>query len=80
MVFVSSRKKQGWEFFYKSKKSRCTTMISQININESNNLNTSNSDNIIGTSNLPNINFQNGCPFNTVIIFLNKLIQSEVLV
>ena len=31
-------------------------MISQININESNNLNTSNSDNIIGTSNLPHIN------------------------
>ena len=59
MVFVSSRKKQGWEFFYKSKKSRCTTMISQININESNNLNTSNSDNIIGTSNLPHSNIQN---------------------
>ena len=67
MVFVSSRIKQGMKVLYKSKNRRCTTVISHVNSNESNNMNTSNSDNIIGTSNLPHGNVQNDSPFNALI-------------
>ena len=53
---------------YKSNKRRCTTVISHVNSIKSNHLNTSNSDNVIGTLNLTQINSQNGSPFNTIIV------------
>ena len=55
-VFILSKRKQGNTIIYMSKKWRCTTVISHTNNNESNNLNTSNSDNVIGTSNFPHSN------------------------
>ena len=51
-------------------------MISHTNNNESYILNTSNSDNIILTSNLPCINIQNDISFNT-FISLQKVTYSE---
>ena len=41
-----------------SKNSRCTTVNSHANNTKSNNLNTSNSDNVIGNPNLTCINFK----------------------
>ena len=61
---------------YKSKKMVCTNIISHDNNNKSNNLNTSNSDNVIGTSNLPYSNAHDDNPFNTPIN-LQKLIYTE---
>ena len=52
---------------YKSKKRRCNTIISHVNSNKSNNLNISNSDNDVGTSNLHHINVQDYSPFNSCI-------------
>ena len=46
---------------------RCATNISHVNNNESNNLNTSNDGNVIGTSNFPHSNAQNGSSFDTII-------------
>ena len=43
--------------------------FSYIKSNASNNWNTSNSDNVIGTSNLPHSNVQNYSPVNTLINF-----------
>ena len=44
-------------------------MISHVNSNESNNFNTSNSNNTIVTSNLPNSNVKSESSFNTLITF-----------
>ena len=44
------------EGFSKSKKRRCTTVTSYVKISESNYLNTYNSDNVMGSSNIPCIN------------------------
>ena len=52
--------------FYK--KNRCYTVNSHDNSSESNNLNTSNSDNVIVNSNPPHINVQTKSPFNTLIM------------
>ena len=68
-MFTLSIRKQGQKFLYKSKKSRYTTMISHVNRNESNNLNTPNSDNILGTSKFSHSNIQNYGSFNTTIPF-----------
>ena len=67
MVFTLSIRKQGRNILYKSINSRCTTMISHVNTNQSNIFNTSNSDNLIGTSNIPHSNVQNDSPGNTRI-------------
>ena len=61
---------------YQSKKRRCTTVISHININNSNTFNASKFDNIIGTLNLPHSNGQDGSPFIT-IISLQKVTDTE---
>ena len=52
---------------YKPKKSRCNTDNSHVNSIESNNLSTSNSDNVIVNLNLHNINIQTESAFNTLI-------------
>ena len=67
MVFTSSRRKQGRNLSYKSKKRICTTVNSHINRSESNNPNTSNIDNVVGNSNVPRINVQNESSINTLI-------------
>ena len=51
-------------------------MISRINSNESKNWNISNSDNIIGNSNLPHSRVQNESSFNT-LINLQKVTDSD---
>ena len=56
MAFMLSRQKHGEKVFPKYKKRRCTTVTSHVNSIESNDLNTYNSDNFIGKSNLPRIN------------------------
>ena len=55
------------EGFSKCKKRRCNIFILRIHSNKSNNLDTSNSDNVIGTSKFPHRNFPNGSPLNTLI-------------
>ena len=50
-------KNKTWlEGFSKSKKRRFTTVTSHVNSSESNDLNTYNSYNVIGNSNIPHIN------------------------
>ena len=68
---MSPRRKQGRKIFYKSNKSRCTTVNSHVNSNESNNLNTSNSDNVIGNSNLMKkvIDAESGVSINDGILY-----------
>ena len=60
----------------RSKKWRFTTAISHININESNNWNTSNTNNIIVNSNLPHGNVQNVSLY-IALITLQKVTYSE---
>ena len=67
MVFTSSRSKQGGEVSYKSRKRMCINVNSHINSSESNNLNTSNSDNVTGNSNILCINVQAKNLFNTLL-------------
>ena len=71
-----SRTKEGWDIFYNYKKTICSSVISHISRNESNNLNTSNIDNLLGTSNLSHINIQNNSSFNTLIT-LQNVTESE---
>ena len=64
---MSSRREHGRKVLYKSNnKRRCTTVISHFNSKKSNHFNTSNSDNVLGASNLTQMNSQNGSPFNTL--------------
>ena len=49
-MFTLLRRKQVRKVFHKSKKRRCSTFISHVNSNDSNNLHKSNSDNVIVTS------------------------------
>ena len=76
MVFTLSWGKQGQKVLYYSKKRICPDVISNTNRNKSNKLNISNSENVIGTSNLPHINVQNDSPFNT-LINLQKVLDIE---
>ena len=55
MVFKSLRRKQWRTFAFKSKKMICIIVNSHFKIIETNNLNTSNSDNVTVNSNLPRI-------------------------
>ena len=76
-----SRREHGRKVLYKSNKRRCTTVISHVNSNKSNHLNTSNSDDVIGTSNLTQINSENGSPFNTFITLQKVMdIYSSVII
>ena len=56
MVFTSLIKKLGSKVSFKSKKRRRITVNSHFNSIETNNSNKSNSDDVIGCSNLPRIN------------------------
>ena len=67
MVFMSSRREQGRKVLNTSNNMRCTTVIAHVNRNESNNLNTSNNDNVIGASKLHHIKFQHESPFDTLV-------------
>ena len=52
-----------------------------VNISESNNFNTSNSDNVIGNSNLPPINVKTESPFNTLITLKTETdIESSIII
>ena len=75
---MSLRRENGGKIFSKCKKRIYTTIISHINSNESNNLNTSNSDNVIVTPKFPHGNVQNFSSFNTHIN-LQKSIHTESL-
>ena len=56
MVFKSTGRKQEMKVSFKSKKNRCIAVNSHFNSSETNNSKTSNSDDVIGNSNLPCIN------------------------
>ena len=67
MMFTLSRRKIGRKVFYNYRKRKCYTVNSHVKNIKTNNLNTSNSDNVKGNSNLPRINVQTKSPFNTLI-------------
>ena len=69
MAFTSSRRKQGRKILYIYKKMVFNHVNLHINSRESNNLNTLNSDNVIGNSNLPRINVQTKSSFITPVTF-----------
>ena len=74
----AAKKRHVRKGFQTYKKRRCTTIISHINNNKSNNLNTSNSDNAIVMSTFPHSNV-NICSSLNIIISLQKLIDTESL-
>ena len=55
-MFTSSRRKLGRKFSFESKNRRRIAVKSNFNSGETSNSNTSNSDDVIGDSNLPHIN------------------------
>ena len=65
-VYLVSKETQQ-EIFSDSEKRICTTAISHVKSNQSNNFNASNSDNFMVSSNFPHSNVQNYSPFNTLI-------------
>ena len=67
MAFMLSRRKHGRKVLIKPNKRKCTTVNTHVNSSELNNLNISNSDNVIGTSKISHINIQNSNSFNTCI-------------
>ena len=75
MVFTLSRTKQVRKVLHKSKKNRCTNIISHVNSNKSNNWNIQKSNNLIGTSNFPHSNVQNVSSYN-ILITLQKVTDS----
>ena len=68
-MFLLSGSKKGRNILYNYKKRRFTNVNSHFNSRESNNLDTSNSDNVIANSNLSYINVQNYSLFNKFITF-----------
>ena len=63
-------KKKTWsEGFSKSKKRRFTTVTSHVNTRKSNNMNTYNSDNVIGNSKPPQINVHTKLSSNELVTF-----------
>ena len=79
MAFTSSRRKKGRKVFYKSKVIRCTTGNSNVNSSKSNNFNISNSDNVIGNSNLPRVKVQTKSSFNTPITFQKETDTDSII-
>ena len=72
--------KHGWKVFTKSKKKICTTVTSHVKSSKSNDLNTYNSDNVIGSSNIYLINIYTKRSSNKRVTLKKKLMQSQVLV
>ena len=69
---MSSRGEQGRKVSLKSKKRICINVNSHLNSSETNNLNTSNSDNVIGNLNLPCINVHTKSPLNKLMTLQKK--------
>ena len=80
MVFKLSIRKQGRKVSFKSNKKICITGISDLNSIETNNLNTSNSDDVIGNSYPPRINVHTESSLNKLPTFQKKCIYIQVLV
>ena len=76
MGHTLSIRKNDSKVFPNPKNRKSTNIISYVNSNKSNILNTSNSDNIIGTSKMPHRNVQNGSSFIT-LSNLQKVIDTE---
>ena len=76
MVFTSPRRKQGRKVSFKSNKRICISVNSHFNSSETNNLNTPNSDNVIGNSNLPLINVHTKTSLNKLMT-LQKETETE---
>ena len=66
MAFTSSRREHGRRVFFKSKKDGCTIVNSHVNSSEKKS-NFSNSENVIGNSNLPSINFRTKISLDKII-------------
>ena len=73
MVFKLSIRKQGRKVSFKSKKKICITGISDLNSIETNNLNTSNSDDVIGNSYPPRINVHTESSLNKLLTFQKQM-------
>ena len=71
MMFTLSRKKQGRKVSFNSKKRRCITVNSHLNSRKTTNSDTSNSDDVIGNSNIP-------CIKNHTKSSLNKRITLQI--
>ena len=67
MVFTSPRIKQERKVSFKYNNRVCTTVNSHVNSSGSNDMNTHNSDNFIGNSNLPHINVHTKRSLNELI-------------
>ena len=67
MVFTSSRRKQGREVSFRSKERRYISGKSHFNSSENNNSNASNSDDVIGNSNLTFINVHTKSSLNKIV-------------
>ena len=80
MVLTALRRKQGRKVSFKSRKRIFINVNSHFNSSETNNLNTSNSDNVILNSNLPRISVHTKSSLNKLITLKNKPIQSQLLV
>ena len=81
MVFTSSRRKQGRNISYISNNRIFTTVNSHINSIKSNNMNTSNSDNVIGHSNLNHLNVHTESCFNKLNILQTETdIESSIII
>ena len=76
MGYTFSRIKYGRKVLFESKNMRLTTIISHVNINEWNHLVTSNSYNVIETSNFTHSKVQNVSSFNKLFA-LQKIIDTE---
>ena len=80
MVFKLSIRKQGRKVSFKSNKKICITGISDLNSIETNILNTSNSDDVIGNSYPPRINVHTESSLNKLLTLKKKRIYIQVIV
>ena len=78
MAFMPSRSKHERKVLSKYKKRRCTLVYSHVNRIKSNILNTSNSDNVIGNSNLPHINVKMAVQLINSLPYRKQQIQIKV--
>ena len=78
MAFMPSRSKHERNVLSKYKKRRCTLVYSHVNRIKSNILNTSNSDNVIGNSNLPHINVKMAVQLINSLPYRKQQIQIKV--
>ena len=80
MAFTLSRRKQGKNISYIYRKIRFTTVKSHVNGSESNNLSTSNNNNVIGNKNFLVSMFKQKFHVIHSLICKKKPIQIQVLV